>query len=167
MGEYSVWLLEYARTPDFPTAGLVYGAHNTGTRDLPYTFFVLQSTDHLVVVDTGYEDSDFTRNAAEVWGIESWSAPEQLLSRIGFDAEDVDTVILTHHHFDHASNLGAFPNATVYIQRRDVDSYLRKLATPRRMSWLATGLDPNTAGALASVAKAGRLRLLDGPGRHS
>jgi glyoxylase-like metal-dependent hydrolase (beta-lactamase superfamily II) len=89
-------------------------------------------------------------------------APEEVLAHLGFSADQVDTVVLTHHHFDHAANLRAFPNATFYIQRRDVHNLMDKLATPARMRWLASGLDPNTVAALADVAYDGRLRLLDG-----
>ena len=160
--DYSIWLLEYARILEYPLGALIYGAHNGGTRVLPFTFFVLQSDDHLVLVDTGYEDNPFTREATEFWGLQDWVAPETLLGRIGFAPEDVDTVIITHHHFDHAGNLRAFPNATFHIQRREVNSFMNKLSAPPRLRWMASGLDPNTIGSLAAIADDGRLRLLDG-----
>ena len=37
----------------------------------------------------------------------------------GFTPEDVDTVVLTHLHFDHAGALERFPNAEVLVSRRD------------------------------------------------
>jgi N-acyl homoserine lactone hydrolase len=162
MSDYSIWLLEYARILEYPTSALIYGAHNAGTRVLPFTFFALQSQDHLVLVDTGYEDNEYTRAATAGWGMQDWQPPEEMLRRIGLDPGDVDTVILSHHHFDHAGNLGAFPNATFYIQHRDVDNFMVKLCAAPRNKWMASGLDPNTITALASAGVDGRVRLLEG-----
>src|ERR1700722_13753494 len=162
MADYSIWLLEYARIHEYPTGAMIYGAHNAGTRVLPFAFFALQSDDHLVLIDTGYEDNPFTREATELWGMQDWAAPEAVLGRIGFNPEDVDTIIVTHHHFDHAGNLGAFPNATIFVQNLELQNFMEKLAAPARNRWLANGLDPGTIGAFAAVAADGRLRLLNG-----
>ncbi|MHB8695513.1 MAG: MBL fold metallo-hydrolase [Solirubrobacteraceae bacterium] len=163
MVDYSIWLLEYARITGYPTGAMVYGVHDGSTRVLPFTFFALKSEDHLILIDTGYEDNAFTRGATELWGMQHWTAPEKVLGRLGFAPEDVDTIIITHHHFDHAANLRAFPNATMYVQKLELTSFMEKLAAPKRNSWLASGLDPGTMAQFADVAADGRLRLLDGP----
>ena len=50
---WSIRVLEYARAPECPASVLVYGA--LGVRTLPYSITVLQSSEHTVLVDTGYE----------------------------------------------------------------------------------------------------------------
>ncbi|MFC1747810.1 MBL fold metallo-hydrolase [Pseudomonadota bacterium] len=38
------------------------------------------------------------------------------LSAEGLKPEDIDLVFLTHHHLDHASSMGSFPNAKIYLE---------------------------------------------------
>ena len=60
------------------------------------------------------------------------------LAAVGVAPEDVDAVILTHLHFDHAAGLvaegrPAFPNAAVYADRRDIAYFTdgaRRTAAP-------------------------------------
>jgi N-acyl homoserine lactone hydrolase len=163
MSDYSIWMVEYARVDEYPVGALLYGAHNAGTRVLPFTYAVLQSKDHTVLVDVGLGWNDFTKEMAGVYGIVGWAGPETILARVGIAPEDVDTIILTHHHFDHVTALGSFPNAEVVIQRRELQSFMDKLGTPPRLSWLAGGLDPCTPGLFAKVASEGRMRIVDGP----
>lgn len=44
-----------------------------------------------------------------------WPAIHTSLKQIGVFPRDVDTVVLTHSHGDHLSNLGRYPNARVVI----------------------------------------------------
>lgn len=41
------------------------------------------------------------------------------LNGIGLQPEDIDTVILTHLHFDHADNVSLFPQARFILQRKE------------------------------------------------
>lgn len=41
------------------------------------------------------------------------------LQQVGFHAEDIQTVVLTHAHMDHSDGLHHFPNATVLFSRRE------------------------------------------------
>ncbi|GHV53884.1 hypothetical protein FACS1894206_05490 [Deltaproteobacteria bacterium] len=45
-----------------------------------------------------------------------------LLTPYGITAADVDYVLLTHLHWDHASNVDMFPNATFVLSRKEWDS---------------------------------------------
>ena len=54
--------------------------------------------------------------------------PVNALRRAGIDPKDVEYVLLTHLHWDHAGNCGLFPDARVLVQR----SELRYAAAPGR-----------------------------------
>ncbi|NDJ53034.1 MAG: N-acyl homoserine lactonase family protein [Chloroflexi bacterium] len=41
------------------------------------------------------------------------------LLQMGFQPEDIQTVVLTHAHMDHSDGLHHFPNATVFFSRRE------------------------------------------------
>jgi glyoxylase-like metal-dependent hydrolase (beta-lactamase superfamily II) len=91
-----------------------------------FYFFILQGDDgSLVLVDTGVRDVDEV-NPGVIAGVgergafrmdkEKESVPS-LLAREGIDAELVDTVILTHLHYDHCSNVKLFPRAKIVVNR--------------------------------------------------
>jgi N-acyl homoserine lactone hydrolase len=161
MADYSVWALQFAQLPDYPDAELIYGKHD-GTRMMPFYFFVLRSDDHVVLIDCGFNDDEYCQGMMNAYGIVGFSTPHEVMARIDLKPEDVDTIIITHHHFDHISGLRYFPNANVYIQRRDVDDWNGKWGAPERLRWLVLGLDPDTAADLAKVGGEGRLRLIEG-----
>ena len=73
------------------------------------------------MVDTGVSDSvGIKRNRKPIL------KPEILLDRIGIRPDQVDHLILTHLHFDHASNLKLFPNATIYLQESELSFWLSR-----------------------------------------
>ena len=80
---------------------------------------------------------------------------------IGVDPEKVKTIILTHLQWDHAWNLQYFPNATVYVQEREVVFALNPTPNARKSyslykeiggpNWLITGC---SGGIGKGIAKA-------------
>lgn len=43
------------------------------------------------------------------------------LSEVGLSEADIDIVVLTHNHFDHAGNIADFPDAEIVIHRDDYE----------------------------------------------
>lgn len=162
MSDYSIWIVEYARVNEYPVSAAFYGRHNQGTLILPYCYGVLQSEDNLAVVDTGFNYAEFGQVLADTYGVSDWQPPEKVLGRIGIDPADVDTVILTHNHFDHAGGVDFFPNAHVYLQSREVQNYMWAKGLPERLQWLTTATDPDLMLSLVERLRAGKLTLIDG-----
>jgi glyoxylase-like metal-dependent hydrolase (beta-lactamase superfamily II) len=160
MADYSIWVLEYARAPESLAAFLLHG--QPGMRELPFSLTVLQSDDHTVLVDTGFINAGDSKIMAEADGITLWANPVEVLGRIGIEAAEVDTVILTHAHYDHLGDLDTYPNATMYLQRRELEKWTWALGLPPRMQWLKDGVNRDDLDAARELIRRGRLALVDG-----
>jgi N-acyl homoserine lactone hydrolase len=161
MAEYSIWVLEYASSPETEMGSIVYGAFNQGARPMPYAYVVLQSRAHVAMVDVGYNHADFGQALASRFGVAHWHGPREALALCGLKPEDVDTVFITHVHFDHFGNVEAFPNARFYVAEREIEKSIWALSLPERMKFLASSIDPGDLTKGAELARAGRLVLVN------
>ncbi len=113
------------------------------------------------LVDTG-AGTKWDTKSREIYGIRSKTADE-LLAPVGLTPEQIDRVINTHLHFDHAGGntvvgpagglVAAYPNAEYVVQRGELET--ARLQNERiRASFLPENFEP--------LADAGCLRLVDG-----
>jgi glyoxylase-like metal-dependent hydrolase (beta-lactamase superfamily II) len=78
---------------------------------LDYFFWVVRSPNRVVVVDTAFPASTAIRRERQMF-----REPEEALALLDIDAARVSEVIITHLHWDHAGNIGLFPNAKFHVQ---------------------------------------------------
>jgi len=147
---WSIWILEYGYVDRFPAGNLFAAQPNEGHRRMPYCFGLLRSADRTVLVDTGFADEAVYARLTAKYGATRWLAPVDALGRIGVRATDVDTILLTHNHFDHAGCVDAFPDAHVWIQRREIDNYLAAAARPARFEFLTRSCQADLPQQLAA-----------------
>jgi len=87
---------------------LIAGAVRTLVQMNPAVFpilvFCLEEGERRILVDTGAPDPALLSHA---------------LAQIGVQPSDIDTVILTHLHFDHCANTELFPTARFIVQRKE------------------------------------------------
>jgi glyoxylase-like metal-dependent hydrolase (beta-lactamase superfamily II) len=103
---------------------------------------LVETSAGLVLVDTGYGLRDvrhphprLSRTFRTMLNIrlrEEETAVRQV-EALGYSAEDVRHIVLTHLDFDHAGGLEDFPNATVHLLREELD------ASRRRAGFVARG----------------------------
>ncbi len=99
---------------------------NMGTQiDFPILAWYIEGQGHRILVDTGGHDP---AQAAlhQPYLREHGQDPIARLAALGVGPEDIDILILTHLHWDHASNIHLFPRARVIVQREE----LRYAAAP-------------------------------------
>jgi len=162
MANYSIHVLEYSYVANYHKSGVLYGAHNEGYVKLPYCYVLIRSNDHIALVDVGYNHKDYGQHLAEKFGVENWRSPKVVLSELGLTPEDVDTVFITHAHFDHFGSVEDFPNATFYIQREEIEKWVWALSLPDRLRWLLIAVDPSDILRGVNLAAQGRLRTVEG-----
>lgn len=84
--------------------------HESGA-DLHYFIWLARRGSEIFVIDTG-----FAAAAAKARGRTLLRKPADALKLLGIDAADVQQVIVTHLHYDHAGTLADFPKAQFHLQ---------------------------------------------------
>jgi N-acyl homoserine lactone hydrolase len=98
--------------------------------DVPVPFFLIKHEKGNVLFDTG-NNYRALHEKYEYWGkdlvdmvdpdfTEDQYAPNAI-KKVGVNPEDIDFVILSHLHHDHAGACTAFPNATVFVHKTEYD----------------------------------------------
>lgn len=115
---WEIYALKYgARGGDARTRGesFVFDDHPNDPHGLDYFVWVLKRDDRAILVDTGF-DADEAGRRGRVLDRD----PSQALAALGLTAEDIDTVIVTHLHWDHAGGLHRYPNAIFHLQAAEM-----------------------------------------------
>ncbi len=175
---HSIWTLCYARgrlPADFMGGVLVRS--NQGLVDLPMAYSVVVSRSdtgerRVTMVDVGFQSGESMSGRK----FENFETPVQTLAKIGLRPEDVNDVVLTHMHFDHAGNFDAFPNARIFVQKREYERWVEVIASIPDLSvgkqlWKLSSLDVDVFRRFEPAIKAGRVTFIDGdqeisPGIH-
>jgi glyoxylase-like metal-dependent hydrolase (beta-lactamase superfamily II) len=113
---YEIIALRYATHARPASENFLYPASaGEDPHDYPmpidYFIWAIRNSERVLVVDTGFDYP-----AAEARGRRLLTHPVDALRVIGVGAEQVCDVIITHLHYDHAGNLGAFPAARFHLQ---------------------------------------------------
>ncbi|GAB3628391.1 MBL fold hydrolase [Pandoraea terrae] len=163
MSLYSIHVLEYAYTVDFPKGGLVYGDHNSGTEKLPYGYVLIKGQGVCALVDVGFNHVDHAAEMAEAYAIVNWRSANQVLSECDVHPDDVTHVFITHAHFDHMGGIDLFRNAKFYIQEQELSEWVWMLSLEKRFRWLLSAIDPSDILRVVDLARQGRLVSVRGP----
>lgn len=128
-----------------------------------YSYAYIEGGGHKILVDIGHDNGSSNKHYNDINDIVDWQPPETVLAKVGVRPEDIDTVILTHAHYDHSGGARFFPNATFYLQRVELESSRWALDNRHLYNSIIGALDPDDVTMLEQLAESGRLKLLDGP----
>jgi glyoxylase-like metal-dependent hydrolase (beta-lactamase superfamily II) len=154
--EYRVFAIKYAHNARRSTANFIGGdSHDV---PMPMDFFVwaVVGESRSFVVDTGFDQATATRRGRTVL-----HPIEDGLKAVGIDAAQVEDVILTHMHYDHAGNRDLFPKARYHLQDREM-----AYCTGRCMCHAPTAKHFEAADVAGMVHRVfeGRVQFHDGDG---
>jgi glyoxylase-like metal-dependent hydrolase (beta-lactamase superfamily II) len=130
-----------------------YGEPDAELR-MDYFFWLARGGGRTILIDCGFNERSGGRR-----GRTMLCPPLAALHRLGVAPADVDTVVVSHAHYDHIGNLGAFPSAEVVISGREYGFWTGPLAS--RAPFAASAEDDDI-GSLRRARAAGRLTVVDG-----
>jgi len=114
--EYQVTALKTG-TLSVPKAAMTYMSGFDRMINLPIWAAAVEGNGIRVLVDTGVRDHDkWDRELNPCWREQDESI-EAALAEIGWAMNDIDIVINSHLHYDHAENNTLFPNAQFVVSR--------------------------------------------------
>ena len=80
---------------------------------------LLERGDERVLIETGYGDG-WSDKEVDMFAMNGVTIADAL-SNIDIDPASINTVILSHLHFDHAAGIALLPNAKVIVQKQEWD----------------------------------------------
>jgi len=168
VADYSVWNLCYAKA-DMPKdffggAGIM---SNQGVETISMNFTLIKGgfpgEEHLYLIDCGFH--------APVWferyPFYDWEDPKTVLAKVGVSPEDIEAIFVTHMHFDHINQMDAFPNARIFLQRKEYNGWAMATNLPSRykpgdVPWIYSSFELHDMLAMQQARSDGRVTLLDG-----
>lgn len=124
-----------------------------GEVEMAYYFWLLRRDGETVVVDTGFDP-----RVGERRGRTCIQPPLEALREVGVDPESVETVLITHFHYDHIGNVAAFPRATFIFPRKEFDFWTSSLAGRFQF---ASHVEEDELARLERLAADGRTRATE------
>lgn len=126
-------------TIDSLVIGELYLPHGGAIQRDPVHVWLVRGGGHNILVDTGMADIDTITKRLKVPGWGGGHAKlTSLLAEKGLSPSDIDHIVLTHGHFDHADNLDLFPDSCVIIQRDEVSHAVDPVPSQRIFYWQST-----------------------------
>ncbi|MGD7044286.1 YtnP family quorum-quenching lactonase [Jeotgalibacillus proteolyticus] len=107
-----------------------YPVNDQNQIELPTEPILIEMDGHRVLLESGVGAGKLSEKQKRNYGVTRESHMTESLNKLGMKAEDIDIVIMTHMHFDHAGGLtrkeggelvSAFPNAKIYASKVEWD----------------------------------------------
>lgn len=120
---YEVYAVHMGSADRFAPDNFMAPDIHDGPMPLDFYIWVIRGDGRVIVVDTAFSDHSAVRRNRELL-----VTPGNALKALGHAPEDVQDVIITHLHYDHAGGLQVFKNAKLHIQESEMS-----FATGRHM----------------------------------
>lgn len=121
--------------------------------DFPSFVGIIKHPDRgIILFDTGYDSAFFeaTKSFPEI--LYRWTAPVTIeskdtalewLKRLGYMAEDVSAIVISHFHGDHVAGLHNFPNAQIFCSRSGIKDVQQRSRFGRVSHGILSSLIPD------------------------
>ncbi|WP_193172187.1 N-acyl homoserine lactonase family protein [Nisaea nitritireducens] len=152
---YEVYAVRYAHNAKrMRNENFVFPDAHDVPMPLDYFVWVIRNEERTFVVDTGFGEVASLKRGSPLL-----RSPTEGLALLGIDAAEVEDVIITHMHYDHAGGIGEFPKATFHIQDSEMS-----FATGRCMCFEAVQKPFEVEDVVAMVRKVygGQAKFHDG-----
>jgi glyoxylase-like metal-dependent hydrolase (beta-lactamase superfamily II) len=117
---YEIYAVKYAGPFRRPMAKVIWNTEWEKETEINYYIWVVKGGGETIIVDCGV-----TPSLAQQMQLQGYVNPVEVLSRIGVEASQVQTVVITHIHFDHTNGTELFPKASFYVQEKEFNFWMK------------------------------------------
>jgi glyoxylase-like metal-dependent hydrolase (beta-lactamase superfamily II) len=108
---HEVFAVKYAHHPRPASENFLGGDAHDVNMPLDYFVWAIVGPSGTIIVDTGFDETVGTRR-----GRTTVKPVRDGLAALGIDPNTVETVIMSHLHYDHSGNYDLFPRARYHLQ---------------------------------------------------
>ncbi len=115
--QYEVYAVQYGHVPERRSTENFLGGDPHEGAPMPLHFYVWLIRGHgrVILVDTGFNEERAAKRGRTIA-----RHPIDALAGLDVAPGDIDTVIITHLHYDHAGNMDRVPNARFVLQEEEM-----------------------------------------------
>jgi N-acyl homoserine lactone hydrolase len=89
---------------------------------LPHIMWLIERGNERVIVDSGPSDPETVfKEKGRLLERTPEQVPRKALEILGIDPRTIKIAVATHLHWDHCANFDLFPNAEIYVRRRELE----------------------------------------------
>ncbi|MCM8737680.1 N-acyl homoserine lactonase family protein [Azospirillum sp. A1-3] len=114
--EYEIYAIRYGTNTN-RTRGrnFILDAQPNEILQMDFFCWFLRNGDHAIIIDTGMDAGKAARH-----GHTMLLDPVSTLRDFGIEPDAIETVVITHMHYDHTGHLGSFPHARFHMQAEEM-----------------------------------------------
>lgn len=113
---YNIYAIRYARMERKRSDNFIGYEPHDGPMPMDFFVWVIRSNERTILVDTGFNAATAQRRNRVLD-----RCPIESIASLDIAPEDVQDVVLTHLHYDHAGNLHKLPKARFHLQDKEMD----------------------------------------------
>jgi len=152
---YKIYAVRYAHRESASRAANFYGGDpHDAPMPMDYFIWALVGESRAFVVDAGFTPETAARRP----GREMICDPAEVLRELGADPATLEDVLLTHLHYDHVGQVGAFPKARFWLQDSEMAFWTGRYANRPAIRHT---IEPDDIVGLVRLNFEGRLRFVD------
>ena len=152
---YKIYALKYAGPFTRPASMINWFQDMDKSIQINYYIFAIRGEGETIIVDCGCAPG-----LARERNLTGYVNPAEVLERIDILAAEVKYLVATHIHFDHVSGIELFPRATVFVQEKEFNFWIKDPIAGRAPFLHVTDQVANQY--LAGLEGTKRLRLIRG-----
>ena len=115
-GTYEIYAIRYGHHPRKASENFLGGDPHDVEMPLDYFVWAIVGEARTILVDTGFDETVGARR-----GRQTVKPVAEGLAAIGVDPASVETIIVSHLHYDHSGNYDLFPRARYHLQDREME----------------------------------------------
>ncbi len=120
--------------------------------------WIIKGNGKVILMDAGYL---YSVEAAKDFDVIDDLRPDSTLQKLSVKPEEVTDIILSFPHFDHINSVDMFPNAKVWVQKDDYNTYFTTAA-----AWQKGGenseFNKKEVKKMVDLHTAGRVNMVEG-----